>query len=343
MIKFIVGDILNSSSQCIINPVNTEGYMGKGLAFQIGKKYKKNLSVYQERCKTNNFDIGDLIVVQEEEKYIVNFPTKRKWRENSKIEYVVSGLNKLVEVIEKYEIKSLAIPPLGAGNGKLSWKIVKEEIINFSKRVPQDVEITIYEPTPKSSGVLLNESHYFVARLIKSLAKESLSLENLTYTLFLFDKKNEYYSFSKKREGVFSEDVKKIYTELKNYCKVNNVKIDEIMEELYKRSISSTLTTKINYLNKIIEFSKNFEKEYKDLKLMNLVCMMIYILRQYNNRLHVDNFIGEIFKWNKEQKEKFSELQVREILEFLCSEKILKSEKDVYTLYSSRGIKKEKI
>lgn len=132
MLTFMKGDILESNAEALVNPVNTQGVMGKGLAFQFKNRFPNNHKLYLEKCSNNLFNIGtELVWIKENNKFVINFPTKRNWRENSKPEYIDKGLEQLKLLIEKLNIKSIAIPPIGAGNGKLDWDIVLKKLENF--------------------------------------------------------------------------------------------------------------------------------------------------------------------------------------------------------------------
>ena len=135
MIHYIKGNLFDSKAEAIVNTVNTVGVMGKGIALQFKKNYPTNYKTYLTACKNNELKVGDLLITQEQsmfggKKYIVNFPTKKHWRQPSEYSYIEGGLIKLVEFIKDNEIKSIAIPPLGAGNGGLDWYKVKNIIEN---------------------------------------------------------------------------------------------------------------------------------------------------------------------------------------------------------------------
>ena len=116
----------------LVNTVNTEGIMGKGLALQFKRRFPENFLAYAAACKRNEVKIGKMFIVPynglEGLKYLINFPTKVSWRNKSKIEDIVSGLQALKKEIVSLGITSVAIPPLGCGLGGLSWNIVKREI-----------------------------------------------------------------------------------------------------------------------------------------------------------------------------------------------------------------------
>src|SRR5690606_23173423 len=124
MISYVVGNILDSHAEALVNTVNTDGVMGKGIALQFKKEFPSNYKEYREAWKNKQIGIGRLLVSKDSnlnlgEKAIINFPTKTSWRKPSEYEYIEKGLDHLVRLIHENGIKSIAIPPLGAGNGGL--------------------------------------------------------------------------------------------------------------------------------------------------------------------------------------------------------------------------------
>lgn len=150
MIKFLTGDLFESKAEALVNTVNTVGVMGKGIALQFKNLFPNNYKVYKEACKNNALKIGDLLVTVDQnistgEKIIINFPTKKHWRQPSEYTFIESGLDDLVELIKTKHIKSIAIPPLGSGNGGLQWGRVKV-IIKEKLSAINNVTIEVYEP-----------------------------------------------------------------------------------------------------------------------------------------------------------------------------------------------------
>jgi len=159
MIQFMQGDLLQADTQALVNTVNTVGVMGKGIALQFKNRFPKNYHIYKEACKSQELKIGQMLVVKDgdllNEKYIINFPTKEHWKSPSKIEYIEQGLIGLKEVIRKYSIKSIALPPLGCGNGGLDWNIVKRMIVESLGNL--DILISVYEPNAAIKNILQAE------------------------------------------------------------------------------------------------------------------------------------------------------------------------------------------
>ena len=149
MINYKVGDILTSDHQALVNTVNTVGVMGKGIALKFKKTFPIVEQEYQEAVKNNLIKIGKVQVVHTNmisPKFVINFPTKKHWKNPSKLEYIDKGLQDLVNVIMQNNIKSISIPPLGCGNGKLSWHKVKPLMEYYLLPLSEKVDITIFEP-----------------------------------------------------------------------------------------------------------------------------------------------------------------------------------------------------
>ena len=139
MFKFTVGDILESSTECLVNTVNCEGYMGKGIAYQFKLRFPENNKDYIKACRNTSLKIGTVHYFWEKGKLIINFPTKDKWRQKSKIDYIHQGLVELVKLVQSLNIKSIAIPPLGCGNGGLNWSEIKPIIIDYLTPISDSV------------------------------------------------------------------------------------------------------------------------------------------------------------------------------------------------------------
>lgn len=150
MIKFIYGNLLNSYADCLVNAVNCEGCMGKGIAYQFKLRYPNNNKDYIKACRNNLLTVGKLHYFFEGGKIIINFPTKDKWRKKSKMEYISNGLDSLICLLPKLKIKSIAIPPLGCGNGGLNWFDVKPLIIEKLAPIENKYDILIYVPLDKN-------------------------------------------------------------------------------------------------------------------------------------------------------------------------------------------------
>jgi O-acetyl-ADP-ribose deacetylase (regulator of RNase III) len=156
MMRFIQGNLLEARVDAVVNTVNTVGVMGKGIALMFKERFPENYKAYAAACKAKAVRVGEMFVTPgvelEGPRWIINFPTKKEWFQPTKLEWVRSGLLSLKEVIREKHIKSIAIPPLGCGNGGLNWAVVRP-IIEDALAELKDVEVIVYEPTSKYQNV----------------------------------------------------------------------------------------------------------------------------------------------------------------------------------------------
>lgn len=148
-IKFATGNLLETNVEALVNTVNTVGVMGKGVALQFKQAFPDNYRAYRSAYERGEIRIGNMFVFQtgrlENPRFIINFPTKRDWRQKSRLEDIRLGLVNLVEVVRDLGIHSIAVPPLGCGNGGLDWSQVRP-LIESSLRELVNVEVQIYAP-----------------------------------------------------------------------------------------------------------------------------------------------------------------------------------------------------
>ena len=178
MIEFTAGNLIEADSEALVNTVNTVGVMGKGIALMFKDAFPHNFKMYIAACKRREVVVGRMFVTERQDwvsgpRWIINFPTKSHWRNPSQIEWIEEGLDDLKNVISNLGIKSIALPPLGSGNGGLKWNDVRPLIIEKLFQL-QDVRVSVYEPTAtyqnvaKTEGVQkLTPARALVAELIR--------------------------------------------------------------------------------------------------------------------------------------------------------------------------------
>lgn len=148
VIRYTKGDILDADVEALVNTVNTVGVMGRGIALHFKQVFPENFKAYAAACEQGEVEPGRMFVFETDQlapRWIINFPTKRHWRGKSRMEYIETGMEALVEEIRERGIRSIAIPPLGSGLGGLDWRQVRPVIEEALTEVPS-VEVTIYEP-----------------------------------------------------------------------------------------------------------------------------------------------------------------------------------------------------
>jgi O-acetyl-ADP-ribose deacetylase (regulator of RNase III) len=149
MIEWVGGNLLEAKVEALVNTVNTVGVMGKGIALQFKKAFPENDAAYRRACQLGKLAPGDVLAHQAGgivlPRYILNVATKEHWRGRSRMEWIDKGLVRLVEEVRALKIRSIAVPPLGCGNGGLAWSDVKPRIERAFRALP-DVRVLAYEP-----------------------------------------------------------------------------------------------------------------------------------------------------------------------------------------------------
>jgi O-acetyl-ADP-ribose deacetylase (regulator of RNase III) len=171
------GNLLDADVEAVVNTVNTVGVMGKGIALMFKERFPENYAAYTRACEVGEVRVGEMFVTRSVElqgpRWIINFPTKKHWRQPTKLEWVRDGLVALKTVIRENQIRSIAIPPLGCGNGGLEWHDVRP-LIGSALADLEDVEIVVYEPTAtyqnvaKKKGVeVLTPARALIAEMVR--------------------------------------------------------------------------------------------------------------------------------------------------------------------------------
>lgn len=155
MIRYTTGNLLDAPVEALVNTVNTVGVMGKGIALMFKERFPANMRAYAEACKQGDVVTGKMFITQTGEllgpRWIVNFPTKQHWRNPAQMAWIQEGLQDLRAWLQAQQVSSIAIPPLGAGNGGLPWPEVKQAIETALGDL--DIDILLYEPSSQYQNV----------------------------------------------------------------------------------------------------------------------------------------------------------------------------------------------
>ncbi len=323
--QFIKGNILDSEALALVNTVNTVGVMGKGIALQFKERFPQNFKAYQKACKDGLVNTGKMFVFRETdldgEKIIINFPTKQEWFRKSQYNYIEEGLKDLASIITVQGIKSVAIPPLGCGQGGLNWEKVKDMITKYLGGL-NGVDVIVYEPGSDFKEILQKKEPTKEARLTPARAM-------LLYSLFRYEKYGEYATIFTANKlayflqlsgeqlklrfepyifGPYSLQVEKVlYTLngqfLKGMEQLNN-KPFEPLELNYERlpELKEYIDKNLNYeqkdrLKRIFEIIQGFESALS----LEVLASVDYLLRKEPG-IKNDELVEKIRTWNTRKK-----------------------------------------
>jgi O-acetyl-ADP-ribose deacetylase (regulator of RNase III) len=326
MIVYIEGNILDSAAPVLVNTVNTVGVMGKGIALQFKKAFPDNFRAYSQACKTGDIAIGKLFLSKDSsltagEKLIINFPTKTDWRKPSEYSYIEAGLKDLIRIILENNIKMIALPPLGAGNGGLEWERVKKIIEKMLSSLT-DVEILIYEPTSqikeylKKERVKLTNARALLLAVLYDLVKNGeyvseFSSEKVCYFLQRFGAEQYFkLKFEPNFYGPYSGKVRYILNVLNGsyimgYSDMNKKPFDPLIMlsdgyDIVKDYIDSSLI-----LKEIVERTTGFLNGFYSDFALELLSSVDYIACQ-EKTLDKQIIRNKLNGWNDRKRSLFS-------------------------------------
>jgi len=327
MIKYKTGNLLDSKAEALVNTVNTVGVMGKGIALQFKNLFPANYKLYTKAYKDDELKIGKLLITEEEtllagKKVIINFPTKTSWRLPSEYIYIEFGLEELVRVVKEKNIKSIAIPPLGSGNGGLDWNRVKLIMEKYLSEL--DCDIYIYEPSTvikealKKERVKLTPARAMLLAVLYDLVRNGefvseFSSEKIAYFLQRFGAKNTFkLEFQQNFYGPYSGKVKHVLYYLNgSYIMGYSSKDKKPFEEL--GLIPDAEITVNEFLDKIenkeyrviVEKTKTFLSGFYSPFGLELLSTIDFIIREKDAKTQED-IIKELENWSDRKKTLFT-------------------------------------
>lgn len=327
MIHYLKGNILESKAYALVNTVNLVGVMGKGVALQFKRQFPANFKLYQKACKNGDINIGKLLVTKEStvfgEKMIINFPTKTDWRKSSEYSYIESGLKDLISIIHLYSIKSIAVPPLGAGNGGLNWIKVKSMIAASLADINAD--IYVYEPNSeivehlKAERVKLTKARALLLYMLFDLVRNGeyvseFSCEKICYFLQRFGGQELFkLKYEPKYYGPYSGKVRYVLNALNGsyimgYSDMNKKPFECLFLIPDSYDNIKDVVKNDSQLSDIFEKTHRFLTGYYSDFGLELLSSVDYIISQCGD-ISVDQIYEELSQWSRRKGQIFSNKQ----------------------------------
>jgi O-acetyl-ADP-ribose deacetylase (regulator of RNase III) len=347
-IKLTTGDLLEQRVDAIVNTVNTVGIMGKGIALQFKRKWPGNAKAYEAACKRNEVVPGQMFVFDNgglvEPKFIINFPTKRHWREPSRMLDIDAGLVDLIAQVKRLGIRSIAIPPLGCGNGGLDWNDVRPRIEAAFKKLPQ-VDVRLFAPsdvqgvrelapeaerpkmTPGRAAILKVLSIYREMRYPLS----QIEVQKLAYFLVRAGQNLGRLTFKKHTYGPYARELRYVLTKMDGaYLRGvgDGTKPSEITivgsaldeaEALLASQEDRETTERVERIARLID---GFETPYG----MELIGTVHWVATE-NLGVDYDDIVRAVQDWNKRKREIMKPAHIRAAYDRLVAEKWLEERK----------------
>lgn len=331
--EFTKGNLFDSNSEALVNTVNTMGVMGKGVALQFKERYPMNYNLYKSACKRGEVKIGEMFITATnsmmDPKWIINFPTKQHWMHSSSYTYIEKGLNDLVKQIESLGIQSIAIPPLGTGQGGLQWdrvKLIIEEKLSHLK-----IDIKVFEPiegvksTSKELMTKLTKPRAMILSVISQYMKlgydiSFLEIQKLAYFLQRMGQEDLKLNYVKYQYGPYAHNLQHLLNELeKGYIVSEKSVMDSKPLDLVFLNLQNMAAITQFVENECSEEEKNRLKRLFSLMAgyespfgLELLATVDWILNSNNNIYLSEPEIKDRIKiWSKRKDDNFNLDHVR--------------------------------
>ncbi|MAP95465.1 MAG: Appr-1-p processing protein [Ponticaulis sp.] len=330
-IFFKSGNMFDEPVEALVNTVNCVGVMGKGVALEFKNRWPDNFRAYKKLCDAKQLNPGQMFVYDTHElffttgpRYLVNFPTKAHWRSKSKLSYIEDGLENLVDVLREYQIESIAMPPLGCGNGGLDWAEVKP-LIEAKLSGENDVKVIVFEPQVERS----KPEH--IAKDVSMTAPRAILLKTLSELEYIFDgsfdrislQKIVYFlqalrvdfnlKFSRNMHGPYSETLRSAFVSLEKLGMIsgftgNNrqTSVTNIGCAAADDFLSHDSTQSDDLINKLSMLIQGYESPY-GLELLSSV----HWLAHHEKHQPVEQIIEQIMSWTDEKRNSFTDQAIR--------------------------------
>lgn len=336
MIKETKGNLLEAKTEAIINTVNTVGVMGKGIALQFRQAFSKDyFNDYQRACKNKELQIGKVQVYNrnslENPRFIINFPTKKHWKGKSKIEDIESGLKDLVKVIKEQKLTSIAMPPLGCGNGGLNWAEVRPLIEKAFADIPE-VDLLLYVPggSPKADEIKISSArpNMTVARaaflllferyLLLGYNLSKLEIQKLVY--FLQESGEPLkLTFTKQKFGPYADNVSHLLQKIDGHFIKgfgDNTQspfertiylVPKALEEADSFLLENSTET-LSRLKKVFQLIEGFEYPHG----LELLSSVYWVVKENPSiRDDVEKVVNLVHNWNERKRKIFPEKEIK--------------------------------
>lgn len=330
MIILKQGNLLTDEVEALVNTVNCVGVMGKGIALQFKQAYPEMFTEYQKACRKDEVRPGKMHVVETKSlfnpKFIINFPTKRHWKNRSRMKDIESGLVDLINVVKRLEIKSIAVPPLGCGNGGLKWSDVRPKIELAFEQIP-NVEVHLYEPagSPKPDKIKIgtNRPKLTRARALFLMLMNDYSIPGYTLSLLEIQKLAYFLQtvgeplrlgFEKGKFGPYADNLNHVLKRLDGHyirgfgdrsrdAEIYLIKDAANQAEKFLRDDQEAF----EHLEKVRDIIQGYETPY-GLELLSTVHWLVNSKPEIKD--DVQKIVEEVHNWNERKRKIFKEKHI---------------------------------
>lgn len=325
MVTFRKGNLFDSKAEALVNTVNCVGIMGKGIAYQFKRAFPEMNKDYVRLCREGKVRLGEVTSYEERGKLVVNFPTKNHWRSASDLKDIRTGLKALRNLIVAKQIRSIAIPPLGCGNGGLDWTDVREAISNELADLEQ-VDVEVYVPAVEFESKVANEpklslGHFVLVALRSELKKPTkLNIQKAAYFFNVFWGET-YFRFTDHRFGPYSLALEPMFATIRDYMSFTGIEAPKLVQlgvtTKLRGGDAETFARMLSAVHAVADYCNS---HLTRLELLATTHAIVGRESESGEEELVDKFL----KWSPEKSQKFAPNDVKGALRELEGEGLIR-------------------
>ena len=346
MIETGTGDLFDANVDALVNTVNCVGVMGKGVALQFKRRYPAMYDAYKVACARGEVRLGHMDVHETQQmagpRLIINFPTKGHWKAKSRLSDIERGLDALLRVIDDHGVASIALPPLGAGNGGLYWPDVRRVV--EAKLGSLTIPVILFEPSGHSAyavegarAIRMTRTRALALQLIERYSERRalvepwsephsashLELQKLFYFAEVIDPSLDL-RFGKGLYGPYSERVRHVIADMEgryirgygdgtaNVLSLEPIQVtDEGARELRRYVETDEGRSVANLVERVMTLAQGYESAY------GVELLATALLCASRTGFDVDEVTNEIQSWNPRKARLFARGHVGKAIEHL--------------------------
>ena len=321
------GNMFSESAEALVNTVNCVGVMGRGVALQFKKRFPENFKAYEKACARKEVVPGKMFVFETGALFpriIINFPTKRHWRQGSRMEDIEAGLADLVRVLRERGVSSVAVPPLGCGLGGLDWNLVRPKIEAALDSVP-GLSAVLFEPSATPAAVVAGKVPNMtpgraalialVRRYLSGLLSPFITLLEIQKLLYFLQESGEplRLNYTKQAYGPYAENLRHVLRAieghwLSGYADGGDAPAKELTLLPGAAELADAFLANQPDTQERIERVARLVDGYEDSFGMELLATVHWVIAKDGART-LPETVAKVHDWN-ERKKQFSERQI---------------------------------
>ncbi|WP_309892539.1 macro domain-containing protein [Archangium sp.] len=326
VIRFVRGNLFGSQAEALVNTVNCVGVMGKGIAHQFKRAFPAYFEDYATKCRSGKVKLGEVTHFRDNGRLIISFPTKNHWKAKSNLDDIITGLRSLRAFLEREKVHSVALPPLGCGNGGLSWPTVKQVILK-ELSVSTLTDIEVYEPAGHFESRVAQEpkvslAHFVLAGLRSRLNHPTrLNIQKAAY-FFNVLSGTDYFRFTEHKYGPYCVGIEPMFNTIRDYLAYTKMDATQMLTDGLGRRLAGGEADRLSTWAPVIDAVSRFCNQHT--KHLEALATAHAVIASTREPVKLEEVVDKFLAWSPEKSERFGPADVSAAVSMLEREGLVR-------------------